>query len=394
MNFKNKILINTSIALILMGSCNSLPYSEEEIIDKSSDQLRYLIGLVDEIGSDSMIFPRTEIDGSLSLVSSADWTSGFFPGSLWLMFDLTNNDYWKKKADFYTNLLEKEQYNTGTHDLGFMMYCSYGQAYRLTGSEKYKDVLINAAQSLASRYNPVVGCIRSWDFNQEVWDFPVIIDNMLNLELLYWASKETGDSIYREIATEHAINTMKNHFRKDFSTYHVIDYNPHTGEVRKKNTYQGYKDNSTWSRGQAWALYGFTMCYRETGLKEFLELAQNIAKFIFSHNSLPDDLIPYWDFDAPDIPDAPRDASAASVIASALYELSCYSENSQYYKQKADKIIQSLSSNKYFAKQGTNNGFLLKHSTGFFSQGHEIDMPLSYADYYFLEAIVRNRKYN
>jgi hypothetical protein len=215
---------------------------------------------------------------------------------------------------------------------------------------------------------------------------------MMNLELLFWAFQESGDSTFYNIAVNHAITIMKNHFRPDFGTYHVVDFNPTTGEVIARHTHQGYAHESTWSRGQAWALYGYTMCYRETEKPEFLELAKNIANFIFTHSNLPEDLIPYWDFDAPEIPNEPRDVSAATITASALYELSTFgTEKSVQYKKWADTIIENLT-NSYRAPEGEYRGFLLTQSTGAAPSNLEVSVPLSYADYYFLEALLRKKK--
>jgi hypothetical protein len=213
---------------------------------------------------------------------------------------------------------------------------------------------------------------------------------MMNLELLFAATKLTGDSSFYKIAVSHANTTMKNHFRPDYSSYHVLDYDPQTGVVLKKNTHQGYFHESSWSRGQAWALYGYTMCYRETKDPKYLALAENVAKFILTHKNLPKDLVPYSDFDAPNIPNEARDASAAAVIASGLYELSTYSNKSGYYTKKADKMLKSLST-KYTAPIGEAKGFILLHSTGAAPSKSEVDVPLSYADYYYLEALLRKK---
>lgn len=343
-------------------------------------------------GWSELVSPRSlEPDGSLLMVPSKDWCSGFFPGELWFMYEYTGDEAWKERAHRQTILLEREKYNCRTHDMGFKMYCSYGNGYRLTKNETYRNVLIKSAETLITRYNPVVKAIRSWDNVRPHWSYPVIIDNMLNLELLFWASKETGDPKYYDIAVNHAETTLKNHFRPDYSSYHVIDYNPETGEVIARETHQGYSNESSWSRGQAWGIYGYTMCYRETGNSEFLELAKHIANFIFTHPNLPDDLIPYWDYNAPNIPDEPRDVSAATCTASALYELSKYdTENAEKYLKWADTIIENVSKN-YRAKPNTHKGFLLLHSTGGKMLGFEIDQPLVYADYYFLEALLRKK---
>jgi hypothetical protein len=271
------------------------------------------------------------------------------------------------------------------------MFCSYGNALRLTGNEAYVPVLVQSAKTLIARYYETVGSIRSWDFNAEIWQCPVIVDNMMNLELLFWATKQTGDPVYRDIAIQHANTTLKHHFRSDYSSFHVVDYDTISGEVRQKNTHQGFADESAWARGQAWGLYGFTMCYRFTEDPRYLKLAEEIAGFILNHPRLPEDLVPYWDFDAPGIPDEERDVSAAAIIASALYELSGYSEEGDFFREKADGILKSLGS-KYASPAGENFGFILAHSVGNKRGGTEVDVPLNYADYYYLEALLRSRE--
>ena len=332
-------------------------------------------------------------NGTLSLVTSDDWTSGFFPGSLWYLYEFTKDGFWKKKAELYTEKLSKEQYNTKTHDVGFMINCSYGNGYRLIDTKKYKKVIIEAAKSLSKRFRPVVGCIQSWGSNEK-WQDPVIIDNMMNLELLFNATKLSGDSNFYKIAVTHANTTIKNHFRPDFSSFHVVNYDTLTGKVLSKNTAQGYSDESAWARGQAWGLYGFTMAYRETKNKNYLEQAKHITDFILNNKNLPQDMIPYWDFNAPNIPNEPRDASAAAIICSALYELSTYStDDGNKYKDAADKILRSLSSYEYRANLNDNNDFILKHSVGSRPADSEVDVPLIYADYYFIEANLRCLNY-
>jgi rhamnogalacturonyl hydrolase YesR len=342
-------------------------------------------------GKPELVSPRTLDKGNLRLVQSRDWTSGFFPGVLWFLYEFTGKEQWKSVAKIYTDSIEKEKLNGTTHDMGFKIYCSFGTGYRLTNDAHYRDVIIQSAKTLSTRFNKTIGCLRSWDHSKEKWDFPVIIDNMMNLELLFAATRLTGDSSFYNIAVTHANTTIKNHFRPDYSSYHVIDYDSLTGQVRKKNTHQGYSHESAWSRGQAWALYGYTMCYRETKNPVYLGQAQNIAKFILTHKNMPEDLVPYYDFDAPGIPNEPRDASAAAVIASALYELSTYGSNNKHYRSAADKICESLTK-EYRSPIGENRGFLLLHSTGSKPSNSEVDVPLSYADYYYLEALLRSRK--
>ncbi len=329
--------------------------------------------------------PSADKLGKLRTCDVYDWTSGFFPGSLWLAYELTGDERLLADAVDYTNKMLPATFYTGTHDLGFMVGCSYGNALRLCPNDSLKTVIIRTADNLASRFNPEIGAIRSWDFGP--WNFPVIIDNMMNLELLFQASKLTGDNKYKDIAIRHADKTMACHFRPDMTSYHVVSYNP-DGSIETRQTFQGRSDESAWARGQAWGVYGYTVCYRETGDKKYLEFAQKIADMIISRVKT-EDHIPLWDYDAPNLPTTPRDASAAAVTSSALFELCGYLPDSQKYFNYAESILRSLSSPEYLAEPGTNCGFILKHSTGSLAHGSEIDVPLNYADYYYLESIKR-----
>ena len=329
--------------------------------------------------------PSADKLGKLRTCDVYDWTSGFFPGSLWLAYELTGDERLLADAVDYTNKMLPATFYTGTHDLGFMVGCSYGNALRISPNDSLKTVIIRTADNLASRFNPEIGAIRSWDFGP--WNFPVIIDNMMNLELLFQASKLTGDNKYKDIAIRHADKTMACHFRPDMTSYHVVSYNP-DGSIETRQTFQGRSDESAWARGQAWGVYGYTVCYRETGDKKYLEFAQKIADMIISRVKT-EDHIPLWDYDAPNLPTTPRDASAAAVTSSALFELCGYLPDSQKYFDYAESILRSLSSPEYLAEPGTNCGFILKHSTGSLAHGSEIDVPLNYADYYYLESIKR-----
>lgn len=335
--------------------------------------------------------PRTYFAEKDSFATSGSewWTSGFYPGTLFYLYEETEDPELYREGLRVLELLKKEQYNTSTHDLGFMMFDSYGHAHKLEPRAEYKEILLNSARSLASRYDPDVQAIRSWDSDSS--DFIVIIDNMMNLELLFWATEISGDSSFYDIAVKHANTTIENHFRPDYSTYHVINYHPETGEVQEKKTAQGYSDASSWARGQAWGLYGFTETFRKTRDKKYLEQAQHIADFLLNHPNLPDDKIPYWDFNAPDIPNTYRDASAASIMASALLELSQYTEGekARKYFEAAETMLRSLSTPEYLAELGENGGFLLKHGVGHLPANSEVDVPLTYGDYYFVEAMSR-----
>jgi len=336
----------------------------------------------------SSVTARSWKDGEYRLIKPKDWTSGFFPGSLWLYYELSGEPKYKDYALRYTAREAEIPFKTNTHDLGFMVFCSYGKQQEVLKDSVSASAIVQASKSLISRFNPQVGLIRSWDFGE--WNYPVIIDNMMNLEMLFWTGEYTGDQVYREIAVKHADKTLANHFRDDASSYHVVSYND-DGTVRSRGTYQGYSDDSAWARGQAWALYGYTMCFRYTGFERYLSQAEKVASFIMNNPSMPKDKVPYWDYDAPKIPDEPRDASAAAVTASALFELSTKVDSglSAKYFDYALSILKSLSSDEYLAKPGENGFFILKHSTGAASLGSEIDVPLNYADYYFLEAIKR-----
>lgn len=339
--------------------------------------------------------PRTFDSARGKIITSGPraWTCGFYSGTLWYLYEYSGDEALKDEAKEKMDLIKEDQYYTGTHDLGFMMFTSFGNAYRLTGNEAYKKVLLTSAKSLSTRFNDTVGCIKSWDHGP--WTYPVIIDNMMNLELLCWASKTSNDPQYIKMAESHADVTMKNHFRPDYSSWHVVDYNPHTGEVIQKQTAQGYSDSSAWARGQSWGLYGYTMMYRKTKDKHYLKQAQHIADFILNNPHLPTDMVPYWDYDAPKIPNTYRDVSAASIMASALLELSTFAKKKKLakrYKQAAEKILVSLSHPPYHCQTGECGGFLLKHSVGSLPGNSEVDVPLTYADYYFVEALMRYRE--
>jgi len=403
-----QLLIQSLVILLFVAtSCAPKPKKADKFIAENfafaEKQLAFAFGQIKEALAEAaeesnnrrvtLTNPRTVLpDGKLRLVASRDWTSGFFPGTLWYMYEYTGNEEWAKQARHFTELVEREKDNGGTHDMGFKMYCSFGNGLRLTGDTNYREILLHSARTLITRYKDKVGCLRSWDHNRDKWQCPVIIDNMMNLELLFWAFRESGDSIFYNIAVNHARTTMREHFRPDYSTYHVVDFDTLTGAVLNKHTHQGLAHESAWARGQAWGFYGYVMCYRDTGLPEFLEQARKIENYLFTHPNMPEDLVPYWDFDATDIPNAPRDASAAAIIASALYEISAYiPEKATDYIAKADKIIESLASPAYRSPLNENRGFLLTKSTGHLPHGYEIEKPLAYADYYFVEALLRKK---
>jgi len=385
------IIVSTVITLSCSNSKeNNTTSLIEENIEFVDQQYDLMINKIEN--SEKVLNPKSYIEKKMVYVRPTNWTSGFFPGSLWYLYDLTGDDKWKYRAVRYTEELDTIQYFTGNHDIGFMIYCSYGNGLRLTGNKEYESIIINAAKSLSTRFIPEVGVIQSWNESREKdWECPVIIDNMMNLELLFAATKLSGDSLFYNIAVTHADNTIKHHFRQNYSTWHVVDYNKTTGDIRHKNTHQGYSDDSVWSRGQAWGIYGYIMCYRETKDKKYLNHAEKALDFIVTHENYPEDGIPHWDFDSPDIPNTYRDASAGTILASALYELSTFS-NKRNYKEWADKIINSLSSSCYRSQIGENGNFILMHSVGNLPSNMEVNVPLNYADYYFLEALKRKKE--
>lgn len=365
-------------------------YDKAHILEVAEAQVDYQIKLVEQ-DQTQVLNPRSVLNGVIQYIPIDDWCSGFFPGIVWEMYRLTGDAKYLPYAERYTLALDSIKHLKWHHDVGFMMDCSYGQAYAATGDEAYAEVLVETARSLATRFRPAAGVIQSWDEDrgwqgERGWMCPTIIDNMMNLELMFKATQISGDSTFWHIAVSHADTTMKYHFRPDYSCYHVVDYDKVNGGVRRRCTAQGYADESTWARGETWALYGYGICYYYTRDPRYLEQCRHVYDFIFNHPRLPEDLVPYWDYDDPAIPNAPRDASSAAITASALYLLS---EWIPEYRATADKIMASLASPAYLALVGTNGNFLLMHSVGAQPFGGEIDVPINYADYYFLEALLR-----
>lgn len=388
-----RIFVLTFIAAaVLAVSCRPGASSKmiADAFGNASSQLKALLAECEE--GDTVRIPMSiKPDGNIKFVPISSWVSGFLPGTLWYMYEYTGDEYWAEHARRHTEILSPIQYRTDHHDVGFMIYCSYGNGLRLKGIKEYEDVIVNAAKSLCTRFQPGAGIIKSWDWGgPRGWTCPVIIDNMMNLELLFRATEISGDSTYFNVAVSHADKTIANHFRPDYSTWHMVDYNPETGEIIQKKTVQGYSDDSAWSRGQSWGLYGYTMAYRFTGHERYREQAKHIADFLLAHPNLPEDGVPYWDYNAPDIPSAPRDAAAAAIMASGLYELYTFTGDKRYLEQ-ADRMVTSLSSPAYTAAPGTNHGFILMHSVTSMPDGTDIDKPLNYADYYYLEALLREK---
>jgi hypothetical protein len=344
-----------------------------------------LTATVSDLG-DTLRFPRsTEASGRWATVHTRDWTAGFFPGMLWLVGDAQHDTSLLRSAERWTSALESTQLHARSHDIGFIMFCSYGNKLHVRPEDQDRRVLLRSAQTLTLRYHPVVGCIRSWDFGR--WSYPVIIDNMMNLELLLWAAENGGTSEMRNIAVRHAERTMQNHMRADGSTWHVVSYDTITGAVRERVTHQGYADSSAWARGQAWAIYGFTMVHRFTKDPRFLATAQLAADFYLDH--LPEDRVPYWDFRVPGIPHVPRDASAAAVAASGLIELGKATGGSRgrSYREAAGEMLRSLAA-AYLDTAAAARG-LIRHAAGNVPAGTEVDVSLVYGDYYYIEATLR-----
>ena len=393
-----KLLLSLGVFLMTPAFCHAENNDISNVINNDINfSTRQYSLMLQQIGREGKVrIPKT-IDklGRMVYIPIDDWCSGFFPGSLCYLYQLTNDKSWLLQSRRFTEALDSIQYLTWHHDVGFMIGSSYLNIYRLNPNKAYKKAIIQTAKSLCTRFRKKAGVIQSWNVDRgwqskRGWTCPVIIDNMMNLELLFEATRLSGDSTYWKVAVSHANKTLENQFRKDGSCYHVVDYDPNNGAVLHRQTAQGYADNSAWARGQAWAVYGYTVCYRYTHDRKYLDQAVKTLNFVMQNPNLPDDLIPYWDFDAPNIPNEPRDASSAACIASALYEMNNYLPDNGY-TSLADRIIRSLSSPEYRAPLGKNGCFLLMHSVGSIPHNTEIDVPLNYADYYFLEALTRRK---
>ncbi|HVS95531.1 MAG TPA: polysaccharide lyase family 8 super-sandwich domain-containing protein [Puia sp.] len=391
--FAPKTTLNAGqLERIVSPKSETLLKTVNDRIHRAAAEVRQLIRRTPGDSFPETFDPRSDRYG---MGGPSSWMSGFYPGELLYLFEATGDTTLRNEALHKLFPLQKEQYNKDTHDLGFMLYCSFGNAERVGHSDDYTKVILNSARSLAGRFNEKVGCIRSW--NSDSSRFMVIIDNMMNLELLFAGTRLSGDSSFYRMAVRHALTTMNNHYRPDYSSYHLVIYDPVTGAVKKKQTVQGAGDESAWSRGQAWGLYGYTMVYRETRDPRFLEQAMHIADYLLPR--LPPDGVPLWDFDAPRLAGSspattPRDVSAASILCSALLELSEYArgEKKGKYLSEAAHILESLMSPAYLAARGENGGFLLKHGTGNFPKHSDVDVSLIYADYYYVEALLRYKR--
>ena len=383
------LLLLTILVLFSCKQQEALVAMADRSLQLAEKQYKMLDAAVDTIEG---VVPKTYSGKRVRTAVPKSWICGFYPGTLWYLYENSRNDSLRLLAEKYTKRIEDAKNQKWTHDLGFMIHCSYGNGYRLTGNPYYLEVMKTATENLASRFNERIGVIQSWGARPK-WQYPVIIDNMMNLEMLEYMSRKTGNKRYDEIARSHADRTMEHHFRKDNSCYHVVSYEKETGLPHAKNTHQGYSDSSAWSRGQAWALYGYTMMYRETNDKRYLQQAVRVAEYLTEHPKMPKDKVPYWDFDAPTEPKVYRDASAAAIMASALLELGKYdSRNGKRWRKYAIAQLRSLSSPAYQAEEGTNGGFILKHSVGNLNKRSEVDVPLTYADYYYVEALSRLKK--
>lgn len=388
MKFFFRFLLTAALTTASATAADPVLKMMPKVFDRAEKQTTVLLQGM----GDSQKFPRSlNSDGSLRLVNPDDWTSGFFSGVLWMIQEYTGSAEWKEKAIASTLRLESLRHFKGHHDVGFMLGCSYGNALRLSPEDSQRAVLRDGAAALATRYRPEVGLIRSWDYKP--YNYPVIIDNLMNLELLSWSAKNGGDTKHLEIAISHADKTLANHFRADGSAYHVLDYNPKTNRLYAIHAGQGADPRTAWARGQSWAIYGYAMMFRETKKPEYLAKAASVADFVMNHPNLPEDKIPYWDFGVEPGPKTPRDASTAAVMAGGLIELSSLMPDGKgaKYLDFARAQLLSLGSPVYLAEEGKNGGFVLMHSTGHIPEGHEIDTAIGYADYYFLESLLRYR---
>ena len=397
MNIRN-VMMGCALAISLCACAPKDAHKDLDVeseLDYCNDQIQKTLN---SIGDTTMV-PRNILSGqsewNLVPVRIDEWTVGFWPGILWYNYEFTESEKNLEAAIHYTEILEPlTSLPAYDHDLGFQLFCSYGNGYRLTGDERYKQIILNAADTLATLFNPKVGTILSWPREVEPnnWPHNTIMDNMINLEMLYWAAANGGDKELYVIATKHAETTMKHHFRDDGSNYHVTVYDTITGDFLKGVTHQGYSDETMWARGQAWAIYGFTMVYRETKDKKFLRFAEKVTDIYLKR--LPADYVPYWDFDAPNIPDEPKDASAAAIVVSALLELSQLEDDpakALQYKDAAVNMLISLSSDPY--RSGDSNSAFLLRSVGHKPNNSEVNVSINYADYYYIEALIRYKKW-
>lgn len=392
-----KLTVYFVLLLVAVSCKKSDPM--QDVVTRSFDVVAQQATLMAEYLNDKEgLLPRSYSAGEDEIITSTSrwWCSGFYPGVLWYLYEYTGDPAHRTMAEEFTARVEKEKYNTNDHDIGFQIYCSFGNGYRLTNRQDYEEVLKVAGESALQRFDPDLGVIRSWNSDPKKWQYAVIIDNMMNLELLMWNYHNTDEEKFREVAVSHSDKTMEHHYRDDMSSYHVVSYDTISGMPHVKQTHQGAFDESIWARGNAWGLYGYVVMYRETGLQRYLDQATDIANLMIDHKNMPDDGIPYWDYMASDIPDALRDASAGAIMASALVELSTMTEGelSDRYLSVAERQLTTLASPEYLAEPGTNGFFILKRSVGHLPGNSEVDVPLTYADYYFVEGLMRYKALN
>jgi len=307
-----------------------------------------------------------------------EWTSGFFAGSLWKMYQITGEEKWRNAATDWTADLEPMSLKASDHDTGFRIFTSYGSGFLLTDNLSYSRTILRGAQTLATRFDPDISAIKSWDW---IGNFPVIIDNLMNLEILFWAARESGNNELYNIALAHAETSLEHHIRDDGSSYHIVDFDEN-GDVIWKDTRQGYGPESVWARGQAWAIYGFSMIYRYTGEQKFLDASEKASAWFI--DNLSDDFVPIYDFLEPVPSVQTKDASAAAIAASGFLELYTVTGKNIYFNT-AVNILNSLSTESYSTLADSQNS-VLKRSTLHRGKGR---LGTSYADYYYLEAIVR-----
>lgn len=397
MNMK-RLLAGLGICMLAACFPSEKELDANDALDYCDHQVRRTLAELKN-GKDSIdytLMPRNIMDSLCTWhcrkAVKEEWCSGFWPGILWYDYEYTGDERIRYEAERFTASLKfLSSTSAYDHDLGFLMFCSYGNAYRLTRDPAYKQVLLDTADSLATLFNPRAGTLLSWP--REVENFGghnTIMDNLINLELLFWAAKNGGGSHLADIAVSHADKTMKHQFRPDYTSYHVAVYDTLTGGFIRGCTHQGYADSTTWARGQAWGIYGYTTIYRETKDPRYLEFVQHVADAYLQR--LPEDYVPYWDFNDPSIPLAPRDASAAAIVASALLELSTYlpEKTGKTYREAAVKMLSSLSSEQY--RSGDAKPSFLLHSTGHWPAKSEIDASIIYADYYYIEALIRLKR--
>lgn len=404
MSMKKSVLIFTACLLVACQQGTTGVDVDRELAYCHEQVLRALEEMAVEDTLDYTMQARNILSEDLEVGRTAwnlrpstpdQWCSGFWPGILWYDYEYSGDTAVREHAERFTASLgylsESEPYD---HDLGFLVYCSYGNGMRLQPSEAYRNVIVGTSRQLAKLYNPTVGTILSWprEVDRQGWPHNTIMDNMMNLEMMFWAARNGGDSSFYDIAVDHAETTMEHHFREDGSCYHVAVYDTLTGDFIKGVTHQGFADHTMWARGQAWAIYGYTMVYRETRDPKFLAFAQKVSDVYLKR--LPErveDWIPLWDFDAPEDGEVARDASAACIVASALLELSTYVEGDKgkSYRRAAEQMLASLSQN---YKSGNRCVSFLLHSTGHHPAGSEIDAAIVYADYYYIEALLRLRR--